>query len=509
MHFKRVFDRTIAWSKSMVKMFRTVIMIMWRKWSVRLSTPKLYKCSWLMFPPTNTIDNSRNWSIVVCRMFEYFLRINRGVLCLRPLHTDVSLSTCSLLASLYSSSLLAVDSRPPSTINRDSTKIQPTPAILNTFGHKPPSASALTDLTNSIPLMPLPPSTMTSTPASTLQPRHIPIKKDALLSNGVGFNFRTTPNDSSSNTPYSHIITSVDNTNSIGSQGLRLNDYILSINDENVEYLNHDQLEDKLRRAPNSETMRLLVADGNVYHAYKRSAQNQGSQVRRNSTDRIEPPKIDASGALPQNRRQYRLQRNPDFEGYGFRVRSNYQADGTPHQIVSVEPGSPADLQGLRVRDYILRVNNQTVEHMNPTEFNQMMQNLVRNDNTRDGTLLLEVMDEGTYRANSHGPPVSSQYQPSLDGGTLTDRHTPTRPTFGNYPKGSALDEAYPKMRQCFIRVRRARSVFRASASIWFFFFVAMADLSRSWLHDWSSGRRRLSDSATPLGFTSCTHARS
>ena len=296
---------------------------------------------------------------------------------------------------------------------------------------------------------------MTSTPASTLQPRHIPIKKDSLLSNGVGFNFRTTPTDSSSNTPYSHIITSVDNTNSIGSQGLRLNDYILSINDENVEYLNHDQLEDKLRRAPNSETMRLLVADGNVYHAYKRSAQNQGSQVRRNSTERIDPPKMDTNGSFAQNRRQYRLQRNPEFEGYGFRVRSNYQADGTPHQIVSVEPYSPADLQGLRVRDYILRVNNQTVEHMNPTEFNQLMKNLVGNENPRDAALLLEVMDEDTYRANYQAPPVSSQYPPSLDG-TLTDRRTPTRPAFGDFNQGSSSDEPYPKMRQCVIRVSQA-----------------------------------------------------
>ncbi|CAF4858025.1 unnamed protein product, partial [Rotaria magnacalcarata] len=78
---------------------------------------------------------------------------------------------------------------------------------------------------------------------------------DAQLSNGVGFNFRTVPNDSlSSNTPYSHIVTSVDGTNSIGTQGLRVNDFILSINDENVEYLNHEQLEDKLRRINNSET---------------------------------------------------------------------------------------------------------------------------------------------------------------------------------------------------------------------------------------------------------------
>jgi C-terminal processing protease CtpA/Prc len=269
-----------------------------------------------------------------------------------------------------------------------------------------------------------------------MQPRHIPIRKDSQLSNGVGFNFRTINNDSSSNTPYSHIVTSVDNTNAIGSQGLRVNDYILSINDENVEYLNHEQLEDKLRRINNSETIRLLVTDGNVYRAYKKTSDNS----RVNNT-LPEQPK------LQPNRRQYRLQRNPDFEGYGFRVRSNQQSDGTPHQIVSVEPYSPADIQGLRVGDYILRVNNQTVEHMNPSEFNYLMQNLVRNDSTRDGNLLLEVMDEETYRSLNHLPSFSQHYQPSTDALTI-DRHTPTRSGYD-----SLSDEPYPRMRQCFIRV--------------------------------------------------------
>jgi len=272
-------------------------------------------------------------------------------------------------------------------MTREQPKLQPNPPIFSSFGQKTPS-SVLEDLTNNNPLLP----SITPSVSTSFQPREVPLRK---ASNGVGFNFRTITNDSSSDTPFSHIVTSVDNTNSIGSQGLRVNDYVLSINDENVEYLNHEQLEDKLRRINNSETIRLLVADGNVYRAYKDSSKNQ-----RIKNDFIEQPRvITPNTTLQQNRRQYRLQRNPDFEGYGFRVRSNHQADGTPHQIVSVEPDSPADSQGLRVGDYILRVNNQTVEHMNPTDFNRLMQNLVRNDNTRDGTLLLEVMDENTYRS--------------------------------------------------------------------------------------------------------------
>ncbi|CAF3266956.1 unnamed protein product [Rotaria socialis] len=331
--------------------------------------------------------------------------------------------------------------RTPSIAQRDPPNIQTVPPPLNSFG-RTPTTSVLGDLTNNVNSSLPPPS------VSSSQPRHIPIRKDAQLSNGVGFNFRTVPNDSSSSsTPYSHIVTSVDGTNSIGTQGLRVNDFILSINDENVEYLNHEQLEDKLRRINNSETVRFLVADGSVYRAYKQTSQNLKPKY-----DLVEQPKLTPNANLQQSRRQYRLQRNPDFEGYGFRVRSNQTADATPRQIVSVEPYSPADVQGLRVGDYILRVNNQTVEHMSPAEFTSLMQTLVRNDTTRDGALLLEVMDEETYRSlNSLSPPSLHQYQPALE--TLaSDRRTPTRTTYDVYQPSTLGDDVYPKMRQCFIR---------------------------------------------------------
>jgi hypothetical protein len=85
---------------------------------------------------------------------------------------------------------------------------------------------------------------------------------------------------------------------------------------------------------------------------------------------------------------------------------------------------------------------------MNPTDFNYLMQNLVRNDITRDGNLLLEVMDEDTYRSINHLPSLSTDT-------LITDRHTPTRSGYD-----SITEEPYPRMRQCFIRVRIFNLIF-------------------------------------------------
>ena len=341
---------------------------------------------------------------------------------------------------------LAIDGGLPLSAAHEQPGIQATPS---TDGFRGTSTSpVLEDLTNTNHVTPsFVPSV--SSPTS-LQPRHIPIKKDSQLSNGVGFEFRTINNDLEvSSTPYSHIVTSVDGINSTGSQGLRKNDYILSINDENVEYLNHEQLEDKLRRINNSETVRFLVADGNVYRAFKESSQNL-----RTNYDPVQEPKLSSTDtSLQQHRRQYRLVRSPDFHGYGFRVRSNYESDGTPHQIVSVEPYSPAERQGLRVGDYILRINNQSVEHMHPHDFNYLMQNSVNRDPSREKALLLEVMDENTYRSLNRLPPASKPHQSSINT-VPSDLQTMIRSPYDSYPQSSTMDEPFPKIRQCFIRVR-------------------------------------------------------
>ena len=45
----------------------------------------------------------------------------------------------------------------------------------------------------------------------------------------------------------------------------------------------------------------------------------------------------------------------PDYDGFGFSIRPSERG---PHQVSNVEPGSPGAVGGLRLDDFILKVND-------------------------------------------------------------------------------------------------------------------------------------------------------
>ncbi|KAL1421835.1 hypothetical protein MTO96_022753 [Rhipicephalus appendiculatus] len=55
-----------------------------------------------------------------------------------------------------------------------------------------------------------------------------------------------------------------------------------------------------------------------------------------------------------------RLVRRPDFEGYGFMLREDNESK--QQFVTAVEPGSPAEAAGLRVKDIIIQVNGAKIE---------------------------------------------------------------------------------------------------------------------------------------------------
>ncbi|UJR14446.1 hypothetical protein I4U23_001443 [Adineta vaga] len=209
------------------------------------------------------------------------------------------------------------------------------------------------------------------------QPRIIIIKK---CSNSFGFNFHTISNE---NSLYSHVITSIDVNFQINLSNLHLNDYILSINNENIEHFTHEQLINLLDRLNNNETILLLVAEKTIYQQYLEI-------LRMNKLSKHNSSK---------NIRQYRLKANQNFENYGFSV----QTKGISFRIISIKPLSPASNAGLSIGDYIIRVNNQLVVKMKLDKLISLIQ-----DETKiiDGHLLLEVTNEDTYRSISLYPQI-------------------------------------------------------------------------------------------------------
>lgn len=75
----------------------------------------------------------------------------------------------------------------------------------------------------------------------------------------------------------------------------------------------------------------------------------------------------------------------PDFNGYGFSMRSNEKG---AHQISNVEMDSPAELAGLKGDDYLIKVNDVNVvgERYNKTVA------LIKNESDK-GRLRLEVVE--------------------------------------------------------------------------------------------------------------------
>lgn len=58
-------------------------------------------------------------------------------------------------------------------------------------------------------------------------------------------------------------------------------------------------------------------------------------------------PRVSSLESSLNNRRQYQLQRIPDFRGYGFSVKSD-QGGVPAHKISQIAPNSPAAQQGKK-----------------------------------------------------------------------------------------------------------------------------------------------------------------
>ena len=116
---------------------------------------------------------------------------------------------------------------------------------------------------------------------------------------------------------------------------------------------------------------------------------------------------------LPLGTRTCNLVTRPDYDGFGFSMRSN---DKGPHQISQVEIDSPAMIAGLRADDLILRVNESSVlgERYSKTV------TLIKNE-SQSGRLKLDVISVEECPLAIRNIPLAKPHTPTQTG-TLTSQ---------------------------------------------------------------------------------------
>lgn len=163
--------------------------------------------------------------------------------------------------------------------------------------------------------------------------------------------------------------------------GLRANDTIVEVNGVNVEGTNHRDIVERIKSVPN-ETRLLVVDDGTAAWYREHGIAIRGdlpnviqlSSVKAAARRSSKPAAAQEVAAAPHSNvqetapaaavhdglRLCHLSKWPNFDGYGFNLHADKKRQG--HFIGQVDPGSPAELGGLRKNDRLLEVNGISVE---------------------------------------------------------------------------------------------------------------------------------------------------
>lgn len=163
--------------------------------------------------------------------------------------------------------------------------------------------------------------------------------------------------------------------------GLRANDTIVEVNGVNVEGTNHRDIVERIKSVPN-ETRLLVVDDGTAAWYREHGIAIRGdlpnviqlSSVKAAARRSSKPAAAQEVAAAPHSNAQEtapaaavhdglrlcHLSKWPNFDGYGFNLHADKKRQG--HFIGQVDPGSPAELGGLRKNDRLLEVNGISVE---------------------------------------------------------------------------------------------------------------------------------------------------
>ena len=151
-----------------------------------------------------------------------------------------------------------------------------------------------------------------------------------------GFDFKTLKNEGK------HIANNVRAGFPADRAGLRDGDYILEVNGESIDSIEHDAVVNKISAYPKQVDL-LVVGDLNAYLS---------KQPARPTKQQLGGDEVDLDMRIPtQDVSYHRLSLMPGFKGLGISL--------TPNGIINaIEPNSPSDRAGLKKNYRIVQVND-------------------------------------------------------------------------------------------------------------------------------------------------------
>lgn len=259
-----------------------------------------------------------------------------------------------------------------------------------------------------------PPGKVVSLPAGAPAARlcHLVRRPDF---DGYGFNLHA---DKQRKLQY---VGAVDPGSPAEAAGLRANDTIVEVNGVNVEGTNHRDIVERIKSVPN-ETRLLVVDDGTaawyrehgiairgdlpnvIQLSSVKAAARRASKPAAVVQDAVAAPQSDATTKpVHDGLRLCHLVKWPNFDGYGFNLHADKKRQG--HFIGQVDPGSPAELGGLRKNDRLLEVNGLSVEGESHREIIER----IKHDPTQVELLVIDREADEAFAKRKQKPSSQSE----------------------------------------------------------------------------------------------------
>lgn len=226
---------------------------------------------------------------------------------------------------------------------------------------------------------------------SAPKPRRCTIRKWADY-DGYGFNLKY------DKTKQIEFIEKVENESPAYAGGLRVDDRIVEVNDDNIDGKSHVEIVKAIKTNANEVVFLVVDAEADEYYSSRNITVN--SQLRNvevletpdRAPETLAPREANIPSDAPQPRYCH-VCKWPDFPGFGFSLVADKAGRG--EFMGDIDPDSPADFAGLKRGDRIIEVNKENVEHCTHSQVVEKIKAI--SDDTK--LLVVDEATDGYYRS--------------------------------------------------------------------------------------------------------------